>query len=293
MHRPVSTLLVALLVLGSAPEARADGVERCQELYVDAAFDAARRCVATELAGLGGRPSAIRDAYALLAATELADEHEVAARRAVAVALAVHPGFEPEDPVLRAPRILALFQDVSAEIPGGDATRGIFPVLPVRADSRQVRLTARVQGVHPPLTLALRHRTHGPSGSSDWHESRLSAAEGPAGLFGATIRPPVDATSTETEFLVQTPDGVPVLRVAGPNLTREAPRAAPPATPRRPVRRTLPAPPLVARTAEPRADGDAGNVWLWSAVGAAGLVTVVITALMTTGEMQPLFRIQL
>jgi hypothetical protein len=208
------------------------------------------------------------------------------------VALAIDPGFEPDDPLLRAPRVLALFRDMNAEASTGGAPRGVFPVLPVRGDGREVRLTVRVQGVHPPLKLTLRHRARGPAGPGDWRERALVAVDGAPGTFGVTIHPPAEATSTETEFLVQTPDRVPILRVAGPNLTRESPRSAPPA-PRRALPRTLAAPSPLAPTAVPPVDGDSSAVWLWSTVGAVGLLAVVITALVAAGEIEPLFRIQL
>jgi len=288
--RPVVSLLVVCLALTSVGQGHAQGIDRCEELYVDASFDAARRCVDTALGDLAEQPGAIRDAYALLAATELAAEREPAARRAVEVALAIDPGFAPANPLLRAPRVLSLFREVGSRSRSGIPPRAIFPESATLASAREVRVTARVQGVVPPLEVAVRHRVLGRDGRGALRESTLVAVDAGAGTMAATIRPPAEATSVETELVVQTPDRVPVLRVPGPTLTRAAPPPPDRPGPRaRPSSTAAPAPaaPPSADT-EPGVDG--GIVAVWSTLG---VVTALVTVLIATDQIEPLIRIRL
>lgn len=300
LMRTGPTSIVLLAATLSAPAARADGIERCQELYVEAAFDAARRCVAAELEGLAEQPDAIRDAYALLAATELAAERAPAARRAVQIALAIDPAFAPADPVLRAPRVLSLFREVGAAERRGGEPRGVFPEPTLENDGSEVRVRARVRGVAPPLEVSLRHHVRRGQAPAATAESAL-VPTGADGTLGTTLRPPLAATSIETEFVVQTPDHVPVLTVRGPTLQRAPPPSASP-SPRNALASAI------ARRAQVRGehrdardehgdeddrDGSTG-VLVAGVVAGVGVVTaIVVTLLVASGDMQPLFRIQL
>src|SRR5688572_28265097 len=99
MARNGVVALGAALALVAPGQAWAEGLEDCEALYLEAAFDATRRCLAAEMARSEERPTALRDAYALLAATELAAEREAEARHAVDVARAIDPAFQPTDPM--------------------------------------------------------------------------------------------------------------------------------------------------------------------------------------------------
>lgn len=205
-RRPVALLALAAALVASLPAA-ADPLAACKEHYVAARFDAARRCIDRAFRELTEQPAALCDAYAFLAAAQLADEDEDAARRAIDVALAIDPTYDPVDPILRSPRVQDL---LAAARPRGHAGRPV--VLPEEPDAQGesvIVFAARTPDVHDPLAVRLRYRY----GQRAWQDAALHESSAVQGTRLVAVPRPDDARRVEYLFALETPDRAVVARI--------------------------------------------------------------------------------
>lgn len=253
--------------LAAAP-ASAEPLTACKEHYVAARFDAARRCIEHAIVDLAEQPAALCDAYAFLAAAQLADEDEDAARRAMDVALAIDPTYDPTDPVLRAPRVRDL---LAAARPAGRVGRPV--VLPQEPDTEGdsvVVFSARTPDVHDPLSVRLRYRF----GSRSWRDTMLHESSAAPGTRVVAVPRPEGSRRVEYGFDLETPERAIVARVG----TDDAPLTLDL------VRRriTPPPPPPGGGGPEPTTPWYA-RWYVWA--GAAGVIAgTVIVVLLVQGD---------
>lgn len=271
--RALAALLGVTLGALSAPAA-ADPLTPCKDHYVAARFDAARRCIERALVELAEQPSALCDAYAFLAAAQLADEDDDAARRAIDVALSIDPTYDPVDPLLRAPRVRDL---LAAARPTGRPGRPV--VLPEEPDTEGesvIVFAARTPDVRDPLSVRLRYRF----GTRSWRDATLHESSAAQGTRIVAVPRLEGARRVEYLFALETPDHGIVARVG----TEDAPLALD-----------------LARHVDsrpPRGGGrPEGTAWyerwyLWA--GAAGVIAgVVVVVLLAQGDDTGTLRIQL
>lgn len=205
--------LALAAALGTALPAAADPLTACKEHYVAARFDAMRRCIDRAFPELAEQPAALCDAYAFLAAAQLADEDEDAARRAIDVSLAIDPTYDPTDPILRAPRVQDL---LSAARPRGRVGRPV--VLPEEPDTQGqsvIVFSARTPDVHDPLAVRLRYRF----GERAWQDASLHESSAVPGTRMVAVPRPENARRVSYLLALETPDGAVVARLG----TQDAP----------------------------------------------------------------------
>lgn len=272
--------LVAILCLAGAvlpAAAAADPLTPCKDHYVAARFDAARRCIERALLELSEQPAALCDAYAFLAAAQLADEDEDAARRAMDTALAIDPTYDPVDPLLRAPRVRDLL--AGARPTGRPGRPVVLPEEPDAEGESVLVFSARTPDVHDPLSVRLRYRF----GGRAWRDALLHESSVARSTRVVAVPRPEGSRRVEYLFALETPDHAVVARIG----TDDAPLTLDLA--RRP---DAPPPP-------PPGGGAAGGgtAWyerwyLWA--GAAGVVAgTVVVVLLLQGDDTGSLRLQL
>jgi hypothetical protein len=274
--RGVLGAIVCLAGTALATPATADPLTPCKDHYVAARFDSARRCIERALLELSEQPAALCDAYAFLAAAQLADEDEDAARRAMDTALAIDPSYDPVDPLLRAPRVRDL---LAAARPAGRAGRPV--VLPEEPDTQGESVlvfSARTPDVHDPLSVRLRYRF----GGRAWRDALLHESSVALGTRVVAVPRQEGSRRVEYLFALETPDRAVVARVG----TDDAPLTLDLA------RRIDPQPP------PPGGGRNGGSTawyerwYLWA--GAAGVVAgTVVVVLLLQGDDTGSLRLQL
>jgi hypothetical protein len=273
-------LLAVLAVLPPAI-ARADPLTACKDHYVAARFEATRRCIERALPELTEQPAALCDAYAFLAAAQLADEDEDAARRAMDTALAIDPTYDPVDPILSAPRVRDL---LAAARPSGRTGRPVvLPAEPDQEGESVLVFSARTPDVHDPLSLRLRYRF----GTRSWRESLLHESSVARGTRVVAVPRPEGTRRVEYLFSLETPERAIVARVG----TEDAPLALDLAR-----RAVGPDPPPPGGGGGRNGDGGR-TAWyerwyLWA--GAAGVIAgTVVLVLLLQGDETGSLRLQL
>ncbi|MBI2894951.1 MAG: hypothetical protein HYY06_15460 [Deltaproteobacteria bacterium] len=268
---------MALAFGTAATPARADLTTLCKEHYLAARFDAARRCFTRALSQLEEQPAALCEAYTFIAATELGEEDPIAARRAIDVALAIDPSYDPADPLLGSPRVRELIDQARPE--GESGRPSLVASDPDVGAEGAVLFSVRAQKVRPPLTVHLRYRfAAGGAPVSGWRQALLPDSGGPDAPRVAAIPRLDQARQIEYLFSVQTPEGAVVYRVG----TQSTPLSYDLGAARRggdpnshPIRVT----PWY------------GSWWFWTGLGAIAAGSVVVV-LLTQGDDTGAIRIQ-
>ena len=276
--------LPTLAVLASWPAAaraqRDDALSACKDSYVEARFDEAERCIARALPDLAELPSLLCDAYAFRAAARLAADDETGARRAMEVALAIDPAYDPEDPLLRAPRVQDL---LAAARPGGRGARPVvLPEEPERRGSGVV-FSARAPAVRAPLAVQLDYAFRLDSDRlGDRRRAELLEGSAARDVRRVAVRRPARAREVVYWFTLETPDGIAVTRVG----SADAPLTADVTAPQRAER---PDP------GDRRRDSTAWyeRWWLWAGVAGVVAAGVVLLVVLGQGEDTGAIRIQI
>lgn len=269
--------VVCIALALPASRAGAEPLTPCKDHYVAARFDATRRCIERALLELAEQPAALCDAYAFLAAAQLADEDEEAARRAMDIALAIDPTYDPVDPLLSAPRVRDLL--AAARRPGRTTQPVVLPEEPDTEGESVLVFSARTPDVHDPLSVRLRYRF----GERPWRDALLHESSVARGTRVVAVPRPEGSRRVEYTFALETPDRAIVARVGTDDapLTLDLARHS-----------DLSAPPPPGGGRQPSSAAWYERWYLWA--GAAGVVAgAVVVVLLLQGDDTGSLRLQL